>query len=178
MSRLGRYPIKIPSSIKVELDKNTITISGTKGRLTQDIDKVIKPRIEENEIFVDRAADDKNARSKQGLFRSLVENMIIGVTEGFQKELEVVGVGYRANLKGKTIELQVGYSSPYTIKIPDGIEIEIPVPTRIIVKGIDKQQVGEFAAEIRDIKKPEPYKGKGIRYVDEYVRRKVGKTAG
>lgn len=170
-------PIPVPAGVEVNIDKSRITVKGPKGELERDIVADITVRRDEGQLVVERPTDQGRHRALHGLTRSLVANMVTGVSEGFSKTLEIVGVGYRATLKGRDLELQMGYSHPVTITAPAGITFDVPMPTRIHVHGIDKQQVGEIAAEIRDIRKPEPYKGKGIRYADEYVRRKAGKTA-
>ncbi|RJQ53572.1 MAG: 50S ribosomal protein L6 [Actinobacteria bacterium] len=177
MSRIGKMPIPIPGGVEATVDKSRVTVKGPKGELSQDIPRDISVRQEEGQLLVQRPTDQPRHRSLHGLTRSLIANMVKGVSEGYTKTLEIVGVGYRAALKGKDLEIQIGYSHPVTVKAPEGISFEVPMPTRIRVHGIDKQQVGEIAAEIRDIRKPEPYKGKGIRYENEYVRRKAGKTA-
>ena len=170
-------PIPVPSGVEVNIDKSHIKVKGPKGELARDIVPDITVRADEGQLLVERPTDQGRHRALHGLTRTLVANMVTGVNEGFSKTLEIVGVGYRAALKGNDIELSIGYSHPVTIKPPAGITFEVPMPTRIHVHGIDKQQVGEIAAEIRDVRKPEPYKGKGIRYADEHVRRKAGKTA-
>lgn len=170
-------PIPIPSGVEVTIEKSRITVKGPKGQLVRDVVPDITVREDDGQLLVERPTDQGRHRALHGLTRTLIANMVDGVNEGFAKTLEIVGVGYRAALKGKDIELQIGYSHPVTINAPEGITFEVPMPTRIRVRGIDKQQVGEVAAEIRDVRKPEPYKGKGIRYEDEHVRRKAGKTA-
>lgn len=170
-------PIPVPTGVEVSIDKSRVTVKGPKGELARDIVPDITVRQDEGQLFVERPTDQSRHRALHGLTRSLVANMVTGVSEGFSKTLEIVGVGYRAQLKGSDLEIAVGYSHPVTVKPPKGIAFEVPMPTRIHVRGIDKQQVGEIAAEIRDVRKPEPYKGKGIRYANEHVRRKAGKTA-
>ncbi len=177
MSRIGRTPIPVPSGVEISIDKSHVVVKGPKGELSRDIVPDISVRKEEGQLVVERPTDAGRHRALHGLTRTLIANMVTGVNEGFSKTLEIVGVGYRAQLKGSDLEIAVGYSHPVTIKPPDGITFEVPMPTRIHVRGIDKQQVGEIAAEIRDVRKPEPYKGKGIRYAGEYVRRKAGKAA-
>jgi large subunit ribosomal protein L6 len=177
MSRIGRKPIPVPSGVSIAIDANRVTVNGPKGELQERIPRDITVAQEGEELIVTRPTDRGEHRALHGLTRSLVANMVIGVTDGYQKTLEIQGVGYRAQLKGKDLELALGYSHPVPIKAPDGIEFEVPQPTRIIVRGIDKQLVGEVAANIRKKRKPEPYKGKGIRYEGEYVARKVGKRA-
>jgi large subunit ribosomal protein L6 len=167
----------VPSGVEVSIASGVVRVKGPKGELTQDLPKHISAEVTDGEVRVSRANDVGPTRALHGLIRSLIANMVQGVTEGFSKSLEIQGVGYRATLKGKDIELAVGFSHPVTKKAPDGITFEVPQPTRIVVTGIDKELVGQTAAEIRSIRKPEPYKGKGIRYEGEYVRRKAGKAA-
>lgn len=176
MSRIGKMPITVPTGVEVNIDGSRVTVKGPKGELVRDVAPDIKVRADDGKIVVERPTDSGRHRSLHGLTRTLVANMVAGVSEGFSKTLEIVGVGYKAILKGKDIELQVGLSHSVTCKAPEGITFEVPMPTRVRVIGIDKQQVGEIAAEIRAVRKPEPYKGKGIRYQDEHVRRKAGKT--
>jgi large subunit ribosomal protein L6 len=177
MSRIGKKPIAVPSGVTVTIDPEVVRVHGPKGELSERIPRDITVGQEGEEILVTRPTDRGEHRALHGLTRSLVANMVEGVTEGFQKTLEIQGVGYRAQLKGKDLELALGYSHPVPVKAPDGIEFEVPQPTRVIVKGISKQAVGEVAAYIRKQRPPEPYKGKGIRYEGEYVARKVGKRA-
>jgi len=177
MSRIGRKPINIPKEVKVEINNDLISIQGPKGVLTQRIPERISLELKDNQLFVKRKSDDKLSKSLHGLTRSLIFNMVKGVTEGYSKELEIVGMGYRAELKGNHLVLYLGFSHPVNFPIPTGIKIEVPKPTQIKVSGIDKQLVGQTAAKIRDIYPPEPYKGKGIRYLGEVVRKKVGKAA-
>jgi large subunit ribosomal protein L6 len=178
MSRIGKNPIPLPAGIDVTIDGDIVEVKGAKGTLTQALPETITVRVEGDQIVVERANDERQSRALHGLIRSLLANMVIGVSEGFRKNLEIVGVGYRANAKNTTtLELQLGYSHPIEVVAPDGIEFEVPVPTQIAVLGIDKQVVGQVAAEIRGYRKPEPYKGKGVRYVGEHVRRKAGKAA-
>lgn len=176
MSRVGSKPIEIPSGVEVTIDGNRVSVTGPKGKLEREMPSVIELSRVGDTITVARPNDQPKVRALHGLTRSLVNNMVRGVAAGFSKELDIIGVGYRAQKKGDGIEIQVGYSHPVSVEAPEGIELEVPHPTRIVVKGIDRQQVGQVAADIRKIRKPEPYKGKGIRYVDEYVRRKAGKT--
>lgn len=176
MSRIGILPIEIPEKVDVKINGDKVTVKGPNGKLEKKIDPVIQIKIKDNEVIVDRGADDKHSRSLHGLTRSLIDSMIQGVTEGFQKKLEMVGVGYNAKVQGKNLILEAGYSHPVTIEAEDNIQFEVEKNTNITVKGIDKQQVGEMAAKIRAVRKPEPYKGKGIKYIDEHIRRKVGKT--
>jgi large subunit ribosomal protein L6 len=178
MSRIGRQPIEIPSGVEVTVgDGNIVTVTGPRGELSQTMHATMRIVSDEGVVRVERPGDEGFSRSLHGLTRSLVANMVEGVTKGFEKRLQIVGVGYRAALKGKDVELQVGYSHPVLVPQPDGIEFEVPTPTQIVVRGSDKQLVGEVAANIRKIRKPEPYKGKGIRYENEYVRKKAGKAA-
>ena len=179
MSRIGRKPISIPDKVKISVDKaNIVTVEGPKGKLTLQVSPRIKIIVEDSTVRVERPTDLKMDRAMHGLYRSLINNMIIGVTQGYKKELEMVGVGYKAQLKGKELVLDVGFSHPVSYHIPDGISIQTPKPTQIVIEGIDKQQVGQVAAEIRKVRPPEPYKGKGIRYAGERIRRKAGKAAG
>ena len=177
MSRIGKAPIPVPSGVDVSIVERHITVKGPKGTLERDIPGVITIRQDGDVLVVERPDDERDNRAQHGLTRSLVNNMVVGVTQGFTKELEIVGVGYRATAQGSTaIELALGFSHPVRVEAPTGIEFEVPVPTRIAVKGIDKEAVGQVAANIRKIRKPEPYKGKGVRYVGEHVQRKAGKT--
>lgn len=176
MSRVGNSPIDIPSGVEVKIEGSRVSVKGPKGSLERDLPDLVDVNREGDVILVTRPNDQPQYRAMHGLVRSLVNNMVVGVTDGFQKELDIIGVGYRAQMKGKDLEIQVGYSHPVVVDCPQGIEFEVPQPTRIVVRGTDKQQVGQVAADIRKIRKPEPYKGKGIRYVDEHVRRKAGKT--
>jgi len=177
MSRIGFRPIEIPEGVDVKLDGETITVKGPKGELNRTISPTMDVKIDGDTITVERQSEDKQTRSLHGTTRSLINNMIEGVTNGFQKELEIIGVGYRAQLQGNKLVIGAGYSHPVEIEKEENIEFEVPQNTQIIIKGIDKEQVGRVAANIRAIRAPEPYKGKGIRYKDEYVRRKEGKTA-
>jgi large subunit ribosomal protein L6 len=178
MSRVGRSPIAIPSGVDVAVAGREITVKGPKGTLSRSLPRDISVRQDGASILVERPSDERIHRALHGLTRSLVNNMVLGVTEGFRKELEIVGVGYRATAQGTArIELAVGFSHTVSVDAPDGITFEVPVPTRISVAGIDKEKVGQVAADIRRIRKPEPYKGKGIRYAGEVVRRKAGKAA-
>jgi large subunit ribosomal protein L6 len=178
MSRIGRQVIEIPSGVDVRVDAdNVVTVTGPRGTLTQPIHINIRVVIEDGTARVERPDDEGFNRGLHGLSRTLVANMVEGVTKGYEKRLQIIGVGYRAALKGKDLEVQVGYSHPVLVPQPEGIEFEVPTPTSIVVRGNDKQLVGEIAANIRKIRKPEPYKGKGIRYENEYVRKKAGKAA-
>lgn len=176
MSRVGSAPITVPSGVEVTVTDGAVEVNGPKGDLSQTIDPRITISVDDGVVTLTRSDEERQSRALHGLSRALVNNMVIGVSEGYAKELQAVGVGYRAVLRGSTLELQVGFSHPVTIEAPDGIEFEVPEPTRIFVRGIDKQLVGQVAANIRAVRPPEPYKGKGIRYVDEYVRRKAGKA--
>ncbi len=176
MSRIGNAPIEFPAGVDASVDGGAVTVKGPKGTLTQTIDPRISVSVEDGVLTVARENDEREARALHGLTRALIANMVVGVSAGYTKELQAVGVGYRGALKGSTLELQVGFSHPVTIEAPEGITIEVPEPTKFIVSGIDKQLVGQVAANIRAVRPPEPYKGKGIRYVDEYVRRKAGKA--
>ena len=177
MSRIGKQPIAIPDGVNVAVDPGRVTVNGPLGELTQNVPARMLIEKEDGQLLVKRPTERGDDRALHGLTRSLVANRVEGVTNGFEKRLEIQGVGYRASLRGTALELNVGYSHPVVIDAPAGITFEVPVQTEVVVKGIDKQQVGEIAAEIRAVRKPEPYKGKGIRYRGEYVRRKVGKRA-
>lgn len=176
MSRIGKMPVVIPSGVEVKIDGTTVTVKGKKGELTRTFQPTMIIKQEENEIVVSPANDERQTNAYWGLTRSLLDNMVTGVSEGFEKKLELVGVGYRASLKGKDLEMQLGFSHPVLVKCPEGITFEVPSQTEINVLGVSKEQVGQVAADIRKWRKPEPYKGKGIRYVGEYVRRKAGKA--
>ncbi|SCJ64969.1 MULTISPECIES: 50S ribosomal protein L6 [unclassified Clostridium] len=177
MSRIGRLPIAVPGGVNVSVDaENVVTVKGPKGELKQKIHQDITVALEDGVINVRRPSDDKNHRALHGLSRSLINNMVVGVTEGYAKGLDIVGVGYRAQKQGKKVVLTVGYSHPVEVEEIPGIELEVPTPNKIVVKGIDKQLVGSIAHNIREIRKPEPYLGKGIKYETEVVRRKEGKT--
>jgi len=177
MSRIGKRPIPVPSGVTIAIEPERVTVNGPKGELTERIPRDITVEQADDQVIVTRPTDRGEHRALHGLTRTLVANMVQGVTDGFEKRLEIQGVGYRAQLRGRDLELALGYSHPVAIKAPDGIEFEVPLPTRIVVRGASKQQVGEVAAFIRKQRKPEPYKGKGIRYEGEYVARKVGKRA-
>ena len=178
MSRVGNAPITVPSGVDVSIDGSSITVKGSKGELSRELPGGVTASIEDGTLSVVRPDDSKESRAFHGLSRSLIQNMIVGVSEGFTKELQIQGVGYRATAKGSNaLELALGFSHPVSIQAPDGIEFEVPDQQKISVIGIDKQVVGQVAAEIRAFRKPEPYKGKGIRYVGEYVIRKAGKAA-
>ena len=178
MSRIGKSPIAVPSGVDVTIAERNVSVKGPKGTLSRSLPGEITLRQEEGTLLVERPNDERQNRALHGLTRSLVANMVTGVTEGFVKELEIVGVGYRATAQGPSrLELALGFSHPVTIEAPDGITFEVPQPTRITVRGIDKEIVGQVAANIRKVRKPEPYKGKGVRYAGEYVQRKAGKAA-
>jgi large subunit ribosomal protein L6 len=178
MSRIGRSPIAVPSGVEVTVDGRRVAVKGPQGALERELPGEITVRQEDGTLLVERPDDQRHNRALHGLTRSLVNNMVVGVSAGFTKELEIVGVGYRATPQGPTkIELALGFSHPVVVDAPEGISFEVPAPTRIVVKGIDKELVGQVAADIRKIRKPEPYKGKGVRYAGEYVQRKAGKAA-
>mmetsp|Transcript_18140 Transcript_18140/g.20974 ORF Transcript_18140/g.20974 Transcript_18140/m.20974 type:complete len:184 (+) Transcript_18140:807-1358(+) len=181
MSRIGKSPVTVPSGVEVKVDGNVVTVKGSKGELTQEMDKAISMSIEDGSISFTRESDAPDHRAKHGLYRALVQNMIIGVSEGFKKELEVIGVGYRANAQGQKLELSLGYSHPFVLELPKEIKVstvsekgKAPIVT---LESHDKQLVGQVAAKIRSLRKPEPYKGKGVKYVGEELRRKAGKAA-
>jgi large subunit ribosomal protein L6 len=177
MSRIGRRPIEIPDGVTVEIGAGVVSVKGPKGELSQFVSPSMRIEQSNGTLTVERPSDRGEHRALHGLTRTLVANMVEGVTNGFEKRLEIQGVGYRARLQGKALEMTLGYSHPVSISPPDGIEFEVPQPTEVVVRGIDKQLVGEIAARVRKQRPPEPYKGKGVRYSGEYVRRKVGKRA-
>jgi large subunit ribosomal protein L6 len=177
MSRMGKKPVAIPSGVSVTVDKATLTVKGPKGSLSLNVPATCAVAQEGNTVVVTRANDEKFVRAMHGTTRAHIANMIRGVTDGFTKNLEIVGVGYKAEVKGKELLLTIGYSHPVNYAMPEGITIEAPEPTKIKVHGIDRQRVGQVAAEIRAVRAPEPYKGKGIKYVDEHIERKAGKSA-
>ena len=177
MSRIGRAPIPIPDGVTVDIKGQHVTVTGPKGTLSHTIVDPIRIAQEDGRLVVTRPTDRGPHRALHGLSRSLVANLVTGVSDGFERRLEIQGVGYRAQMKGQALELAVGYSHPVTIDPPDGIQFEVPAPTQVVVRGIDKQLVGEIAAQVRGVRPPEPYKGKGVRYAGEAVRRKVGKRA-
>jgi large subunit ribosomal protein L6 len=177
MSRIGKRPIPVPAGVTIAIEPERVTVNGPKGELSERIHRDINVEQSGEDVLVTRPTDRGEHRALHGLTRTLVANMVQGVTDGFEKRLEIQGVGYRAQLRGRDLELALGYSHPVSVKAPDGIEFEVPLPTRIVVRGASKQQVGEIAAYIRKQRRPEPYKGKGIRYEGEYVARKVGKRA-
>lgn len=176
MSRIGRKPVEIPAGVEVKTDGHTVTVKGPKGTLTETFNSRMTVKVEGSEILVTRPTDDKDDRALHGLTRTLVHNMVIGVTEGYKKELEVNGVGYRAQKQGKNLVMSLGFSHQVIVPEVDGITIDVPNPNLIVISGPDKQQVGQFAAEVREKRPPEPYKGKGIKYAYEHIRRKEGKA--
>lgn len=176
MSRIGKKPVSVPKGVTVNYDKNVVTISGPKGKLSQKIENDISLKVVNNEIVFERSSDEKNIRALHGLYRNLVNNMIKGVVEGFSRTLQIIGVGYKAEVKGKKLVMNIGYSNPIEYDIPEGVSITVDANTKIIATSTDKHKLGQACAIIRDIRPPEPYKGKGIRYEDETVRKKVGKT--
>jgi large subunit ribosomal protein L6 len=177
VSRIGKQPIPVPDGVEVTIEPELVRVKGPRGELEERVTREMAVEQEDGELVVKRPTDRGEHRALHGLTRSLIANMVAGVTEGFEKRLQIQGVGYRAQLRGKALELSVGYSHTVPIEAPEGIEFEVPQPTQIVVKGNSKQQVGEVAARIRKVRPPEPYKGKGIRYEGEYVQRKVGKRA-
>ena len=177
MSRIGKQPIPVPSGVEVTINGSEVVVKGPKGTLTQTFDSDMNIALEDGVVTVTRPTDERRHRSLHGLTRTLIANMITGVSEGYKKDLEIVGVGYRAALKGTDLDLSLGFSHPVIVVAEPGITFEVPAPTKISVSGIDKQRVGQVAAEIRKIRPPEPYKGKGVRYAGEHVRRKLGKAA-
>lgn len=177
MSRIGKAPIPVPSGVDVSVAGRTITVKGSKGTLSREIPGAITVRQDGDQLLVERPDDSREQRALHGLTRSLVNNMVVGVNDGFRKELEIVGVGYRAEAQGSTgLKLSLGYSHPVMVKAPEGVAFEVPTATQVVVTGIDKEVVGQVAADIRSIRKPEPYKGKGVRYAGERILRKAGKT--
>ena len=178
MSRIGRAPIAIPNGVTVKLENNVVTVKGPKGELVREFNQDMIIEVEENVLTVKRPSDNKDHRSLHGLTRTLISNMVIGVTEGFTKTLEISGVGYRAAKAGSKVNLSLGFSHPVEVEPPAGISLEVPAPNKIIVSGINKEEVGAMAAKIRGYREPEPYKGKGIKYEGEVIRRKVGKAGG
>lgn len=177
MSRIGKKPITVPEGVTVTVENNYVQVQGPKGTLDGTFNNELTITLDNNEIVIERPSESKFHRSIHGTTRALLNNMITGVSDGFKKQLKMIGVGYRAQLQGKKLVLNAGYSNPVEMAIPEGITVEVPKNTDIVISGIDKQQVGEFSANVRKVRPPEPYLGKGIRYVDEYVRRKEGKTA-
>src|SRR5437763_15908942 len=177
MSRVGRSPIPVPSGVDISVADGQVTVKGPQGTLSRVLPEPITIRQDEGQLLVERPDDERNNRALHGLVRSLVNNMVVGVSQEFTKELEIIGVGYRATLAGNSLDMALGYSHPVKVDAPEGISFEVPAPNRIVVRGIDKEKVGQVAADIRALRKPEPYKGKGVRYLGEYVARKAGKTA-
>ena len=177
MSRIGKQPIPIPSGVEVKIDGSSVSVKGPKGELSGTYDPSMTIEMKDGTVVVTRPDDSREHRSLHGLTRTLIANMVIGVSEGYSKSLEIIGVGYRAAMKGSNLEMQLGFSHPVLVTPPTGIKFEVPAPTKVVVSGIDKQQVGQIASEVRGWRPPEPYKGKGVRYEGEYVRRKLGKTA-
>ena len=177
MSRIGKTPIAVPSGVDISISGSAVTVKGPKGQLSRELPGGITVRQDGDVLLVERPDEERRSRAMHGLARSLLNNMVVGVTDGFRKELDIVGVGYRAAAQGKNkLDLSLGFSHPVVVEAPDGVEFVVPAPTRIEIHGIDKQLVGQVAADIRSLRKPEPYKGKGVRYVDERVRRKAGKA--
>jgi large subunit ribosomal protein L6 len=176
MSRIGKAPVEVPQGVNVEISGRSVKVSGPKGELSVPVGRGVEVRQDNGSIVLTRASDAPDDKAMHGLTRSLVQNAVTGVTEGFSKTLQIAGVGYRAALQGQDVNLQVGFSHPVLVQPREGVEFEVPNATTIVVRGIDKQQVGQMAAEIRKVRPPEPYKGKGIRYSDEQIRRKVGKA--
>jgi large subunit ribosomal protein L6 len=177
MSRIGKKPIPVPDGVTVEIKPGHVSVKGPKGELRQEVSREMKITQDDGVLKVERPTDRGEHRALHGLTRSLIANMVVGVTDGYEKRLEIQGVGYRARLQGKSLELALGYSHPVSVSAPDGIEFEVPQPTQVVVRGIDKQLVGEIAARVRKARPPEPYKGKGVRYAGEHIARKVGKRA-
>ena len=175
MSRIGRKPVVVPAGVEVIVNGNVVTVKGPKGQLEQEISKNLTVEVKEGEVVVTRPTDNREDRAQHGLARTLINNMIVGVTQGFEKKMELIGVGYKAEKKGNTLVMNLGYSHPVEMVDPEGITTEVPKATEVIVRGADKALVGNYAANIRAWRKPEPYKGKGIKYAGEYIRRKEGK---
>jgi large subunit ribosomal protein L6 len=176
VSRVGMNPVSVPSGVEVKVDGSNVVVKGSKGELSRSFNERIGFEVDNGTVTVTRPDDTRESRALHGLSRALLNNMVLGVSEGFKKELEIQGVGYRAALKGSDLELQVGFSHPVLVEAAEGITFDVPEPTRVIISGIDKEMVGQVAANVRGVRPPEPYKGKGIRYVGEYVRRKAGKA--
>jgi large subunit ribosomal protein L6 len=176
MSRIGRQPIPVPGGVDVKIDGRKVTVKGPKGELSHTVVEPIEVSLDEGAVSVARPSDENTVRSLHGLTRALINNMVVGVTQGYSKTLEIIGVGYRVQAKGKDLEFSLGYSHPILVEAPDGITFKVERPTLFTVEGIDKQKVGEVAANIRKLRKPDPYKGKGVRYQGEQIRRKVGKA--
>lgn len=178
MSRIGKKPVEIKSGVTVTIDGTMVNVKGPKGELSEMIDPSIKVKVENNQVIVERPSNDKKFRALHGLYRSLIQNMVLGVTAGFSKKLDIVGVGYKVDSKGRGVQFALGYSHPIFFVPPPEIKVETPTPTSLVVSGISKQLVGQIAAKIRSLRPPEPYKGKGVKYSDERILRKAGKTAG
>ena len=178
MSRIGKKPIPVPQGVKIAVEGNTVRVEGPKGQLSQRVPDSVSVRIESNVLTVDRSSDHRNVRALHGLTRSLLANMVHGVKDGFERKLEIVGIGYRAQLAGKNLQLALGYSHPVIFPLPDGVQAEVERQVSITLKGADKALLGQVAAKLRALRKPDPYKGKGIKYAEEQIRRKVGKKAG
>jgi len=178
MSRIGKLPIPIPQGVKIQVDGATVRAEGPKGKLTQPVPAGLTPRVADGTIVIDRASDERHVRALHGLARALVANMVHGVKDGFERKLDIVGIGYRAQMQGKNIQLALGYSHPVIFPLPDGITAEIEKQVSVTLRGADKALLGQTAAKLRSLRKPDPYKGKGIKYSDEVIRRKVGKKAG
>jgi len=176
MSRIGKKPLAVPAGVKIETKDERVFVEGPKGKLSRPLSDRITIEIKDNLLFVKRETDTKQDKAFHGLYRALISNMIVGVTEGYTKQLEIIGVGFKAQIQGNNLTMQLGFSHPVNFPIPEGITIEVPKATQIVVKGIDKEQVGEIASEIRMVRPPEPYKGKGVRFAGEYVKKKVGKA--
>ncbi|MFP5331876.1 MAG: 50S ribosomal protein L6 [Acidimicrobiia bacterium] len=176
MSRVGKMPVEVPSGVDLKIEGNTVSVKGPKGELSREFHERVTLTVEDGVVTVSRANDERESRALHGLSRALLANMVTGVSAGYRRELEIVGVGYRAALKGSDLEMQLGFSHPVTVQAPEGITFEVPEPTKVAVIGIDKELVGQVAANIRKIRPPEPYKGKGVRYAGEHVRRKAGKA--
>ena len=178
MSRVGRKPVVVPGGVKVDFQGQTLSVQGPKGKLEMNVHPRMKVNVKPEQVLVERPTDIRTDRALHGLTRNLIQNMVSGVTQGYMKELEIVGVGFKAQVKGRILNLALGFTHPIDFSIPEGVEIKCPNPTRLVISGIDKQKVGETAAQIRRFYEPEPYKGKGISYVGEHIRRKQGKTVG
>ena len=176
MSRIGKLPIAIPAGVDVSVDGSTVTVKGPQGTLTRTVNSIINVEVKDGQVVVTRPNDEKTARSLHGLTRTLIANMVTGVNTGYKKELEINGIGYRAAMENNELVMNIGYSHKVVMAQPEGIKVEVPAPNKIVISGPDKQKVGQFAAEVREKRPPEPYKGKGIKYVDEYIRRKEGKA--
>ncbi|MBI5214782.1 MAG: 50S ribosomal protein L6 [Ignavibacteriae bacterium] len=177
MSRIGRKPVPVAKGVKIEKSSDILKVKGPKGELTAKVPTSISIEVKESELFITRSSDEKSQRALHGTWRALINNLVKGVSEGFQRKLEIVGVGYKAEMKGKRLQLNLGYSHPIIFVPPDSVKVEVPIPTNILVSGIDKQLVGQVASKIRSFRPPEPYKGKGVKYEGEYIRRKAGKAA-